>query len=74
MGAGRALWFLTAGDAGAIVARLERVDVARRPLVLRGVGVASAFAGGATEAGRARLEALGPTYADGFAHGASSAS
>lgn len=62
VGAGRALWFLTAGDPDAILARLERCDPGPRPHVFEGVGVACAFAGGAPEA---VAEALRGRCADG---------
>ena len=58
VGAGRALWFATAGDVAAVEARLARVDAAVAPYLACGVGLASAFSGGATEQALARLGAL----------------
>jgi len=49
IGAGRALWFLYAGDAAGLVRRLALADAEPLPYLWQGVGIASAFAGGCTE-------------------------
>lgn len=71
-GAGRALWFLTAGDADAILARAARIDPDARRDVLRGAGVASAFSGGAVPAVIEAIRAADPhgDFDAGRAHGA----
>ncbi|MBX3271108.1 MAG: DUF1702 family protein [Sandaracinaceae bacterium] len=71
VGAGRALWFATAGDVEAIEARLALVAPDVAPHLARGLGIASAFSGGATPEAKARLATgpLGEPYLAGFARG-----
>uniref|UniRef100_UPI003F4953D8 DUF1702 family protein n=1 Tax=Nocardia suismassiliense TaxID=2077092 RepID=UPI003F4953D8 len=63
-GIGRALWFIHCADCRAVAAAVDRFDIARRADLWSGVGLAAAFAGGASD------DALRELRTSAGAHGA----
>lgn len=69
-GLGRSIWFSGGADPERIAATIDAFPAARRPDLWSGVGLASAYAGGAGAAGLGRLRELAGWYLPHVAQGA----
>lgn len=69
-GLGRSLWFVEGGDPGRIARSIDRFAPGRRPELWSGVGLASAYAGGAGDGPLADLRAAAGEAAAHLAQGA----
>lgn len=69
-GLGRSLWFVAGADAGRIASAITGFEEARRADLWSGVGLACAYAGGATRSGIVALREMAGRYAPHLAQGA----
>lgn len=69
-GLGRALWFARGADAARVAAAIERFEAGRRLDLWSGVGLAAAYAGGASAAGLELLRGAAGPHAAAAAQGA----
>lgn len=69
-GLGRALWFAEGAHVERVTARIARFDVRRRADLWSGVGLACAYAGGASDDALETLASRGAAYAGELAQGA----
>jgi hypothetical protein len=69
-GLGRCVWFACCGDVSRVCDTVGQFDLARRPDLWSGIGLAAAYAGGHTQADLAALHAVAGEHLPAMAQGA----